>query len=550
VPSFRGAAQASSVPASIGESYGAYAPSAPHIRTSLAPSFGLPLNRLQLLPYATPAREPDVRAPPELFRSARDPIPNSFGGDDDEASVGTVTSRYLAYATPEKVIGLLRTPLDGAPHRVLGLVAHSGAIDALGVLSLPRNLCAGGSGIFVVSAGTLDLPAVLDFSASPAPSKRDFSESLSALQSALARVPPSAQDSTVALWHADLAAFDSIVDVSAVDCPWPSMLAEGGTESELYSELQDFFVLCQLSERGASCDSPLSGRISLNSVPDLFAAMGVYLSRAEIDHISAEVAEDHAVAHRYLVAAAKSSAAQHDRSGSVSDSDPGASPPLPAAHLDHLDQVTPRDAPHPTPDPRDSSPHGAAPTVAAGDGVHGPMVLDGTSLTLPHFVRLFVNHRPLTGVSNDDIRAALRRVGGEGSSCLLARDSLLRSIVHPPDASDTAPGEVCTLRQAAVALTSLLSAAHGEDYSSLLDAISAADDAAAIATQGRELTIQAGSNLPAGHLPVTAAAAARAQAAIEEAETAVLAELLSLLPEQITATEFSSGLLGFGEEEA
>ena len=36
--------------------------------------------------------------------------------------------QYLAYATESKVIGLIKLPLDGNPHKTMGLIAHSGKI--------------------------------------------------------------------------------------------------------------------------------------------------------------------------------------------------------------------------------------------------------------------------------------------------------------------------------------------------------------------------------------------------------------------------------------
>lgn len=35
-------------------------------------------------------------------------------------------SKYYAYATSHKVVGLGKFPLDGNPHKAMGLIAHPG----------------------------------------------------------------------------------------------------------------------------------------------------------------------------------------------------------------------------------------------------------------------------------------------------------------------------------------------------------------------------------------------------------------------------------------
>lgn len=40
-------------------------------------------------------------------------------------------NQYLAYATQEKVIGLIKIPLDGNPYRAMGLIAHSGTVSCI-----------------------------------------------------------------------------------------------------------------------------------------------------------------------------------------------------------------------------------------------------------------------------------------------------------------------------------------------------------------------------------------------------------------------------------
>jgi hypothetical protein len=39
-------------------------------------------------------------------------------------SLPNIEEKYLIYSTPEKVIGLIKMPLDGNPNKTMGLIAH------------------------------------------------------------------------------------------------------------------------------------------------------------------------------------------------------------------------------------------------------------------------------------------------------------------------------------------------------------------------------------------------------------------------------------------
>lgn len=45
-------------------------------------------------------------------------------------STGSIKHKpqYVVFATPKKVIGIMRTPLDGAPHRYVGLISSANEI--------------------------------------------------------------------------------------------------------------------------------------------------------------------------------------------------------------------------------------------------------------------------------------------------------------------------------------------------------------------------------------------------------------------------------------
>ena len=42
-------------------------------------------------------------------------------------------SKYVVYSTAEKVVGLMKLPLDGNPSKAMGLIAHPTAISSVSV---------------------------------------------------------------------------------------------------------------------------------------------------------------------------------------------------------------------------------------------------------------------------------------------------------------------------------------------------------------------------------------------------------------------------------
>ena len=81
--------------------------------------------------YNASAREPCFTLPAD---------PNSPDG----------ASEYVAYATYQKVVGLMQLPLDGNPNKAMGLIAHPGEVSAMAVTHDGRYmLTAGGSDLTV-----------------------------------------------------------------------------------------------------------------------------------------------------------------------------------------------------------------------------------------------------------------------------------------------------------------------------------------------------------------------------------------------------------------
>ena len=183
-------------------------------RTSVGPTFGGPLNRL-------------------LNLHARDP-----------ATGEVVPSEYLAYGTHEKVVGLVKMPLDGNPNKAMGLIAHPGAVTAIAATHDAR---------FLVTAGGADL--------------------------------------TVNLWAIDADAIDAAEAAGGGGVEPYTALLEGGAGGELHEELIDYFYYAQLRTQGEDTTAPrdAKGAVPLAEIPNLMRALGFYPAEQEVANMVSEV---------------------------------------------------------------------------------------------------------------------------------------------------------------------------------------------------------------------------------------------------------------------
>lgn len=67
---------------------------------------------------------------------------------------------YLIYSTPEKVVGLIKTPLDGNPNKTMGLVAHPGKITDFAASSDGRFLFTCGGDDLSVKMWAIDVSPI------------------------------------------------------------------------------------------------------------------------------------------------------------------------------------------------------------------------------------------------------------------------------------------------------------------------------------------------------------------------------------------------------
>ena len=177
------------------------------IKTILGPTFGGPLNRIYLVPAQPGA-----------------------------------TSRCLVYSTHEKVLGLVKLPLDGNPRSSMGLLAHPLEISAT---------CISHDGKYLFSAG--------------------------------------GRDHSVLQWAVDC---DSLViDDGRNVVEHFIEVIEGGREGAFMKEIIDYFYYAQIRAQGeeTTAKRKIVGTIPFTQVPHLMRALGYYPSDKEISHMTFEI---------------------------------------------------------------------------------------------------------------------------------------------------------------------------------------------------------------------------------------------------------------------
>ncbi|RLN27044.1 hypothetical protein BBJ28_00008214 [Nothophytophthora sp. Chile5] len=221
-------------------------------KTTLGPSYGGPINRLVPVP---------LREDAQLSAEAG----------------GGVAERYCAYSTHEKVVGLLKLPLDGNPHKAMGLIAHPGEISNVDVTF---------DGSFLLTAGGDDLVVNM---------WEIHTHQLDLLE---ARGTPREEVGSEIANEEDSDALTPVRDQQdeegAALAPYLALL-EGGREGEFYHEIVDYFYLAQLRVQGedATTCREITAQIPLREIPNVMRALGFYPSDEEIQHMVSEVRYSH-----------------------------------------------------------------------------------------------------------------------------------------------------------------------------------------------------------------------------------------------------------------
>ncbi|KAL3674543.1 hypothetical protein V7S43_000491 [Phytophthora oleae] len=214
-------------------------------KTTLGPSYGGPINKL----VPVPLREADQIA---------------------AEATGGVAERYCIYSTHEKVVGLLKLPLDGNPHRAMGLIAHPGKISNMDVTFDGSHLLTAGGDDLVVNMWEI------------------HTHQLDLLE---ARGTPCAvKEELASEFGEDKAVEDELNEDDVALAPYLALL-EGGREGSFYHEIVDYFYLAQLRVQGedSTAAREITAQIPLREISNVMRALGFYPTDEEIQHMVSEV---------------------------------------------------------------------------------------------------------------------------------------------------------------------------------------------------------------------------------------------------------------------
>lgn len=70
------------------------------------------------------------------------------------------TDNYLAYSTKEKIVGIIKLPLEGNPNNTMGLIAHPDKITAISATSDGKYLFTSGSDDLAINIWYIDVAAL------------------------------------------------------------------------------------------------------------------------------------------------------------------------------------------------------------------------------------------------------------------------------------------------------------------------------------------------------------------------------------------------------
>jgi WD40 repeat protein len=189
------------------------------LKTKISPTYGAPLNRILLVPNSRPDGNRDN--------------PLKFS-----------KPKLMAYATHERVVGLIHLPIDGDQSRAMGLIAHSGEISACVTSPDGKYLFTAGGSDCTVNQWKINSDCLTE-------RKRNSESNLSPF-------------------------IDQI---------------EGGAEGEFFQEIKHMFYYAQIRSQGevTTKERKITGEVPLEQIPNLMRAIGFYASNWQIYNIINEL---------------------------------------------------------------------------------------------------------------------------------------------------------------------------------------------------------------------------------------------------------------------
>lgn len=140
----------------------------------------------------------------------------------------------MAYATEDRIVGLVAMPLDGNPEKSMGLIAHPGPIAAMAISYDGRKM---------ITAGP---------------------------------------DGVINMWGINTTSLDLAVTTAAAgaDSKWAKLILAGEGEAA-FQEIQDYYYYAQIRSQGEDTTAPreIDGKIPVEALPDVLRALGYYPSK-------------------------------------------------------------------------------------------------------------------------------------------------------------------------------------------------------------------------------------------------------------------------------
>ncbi|EAS05799.2 WD-40 protein, putative (macronuclear) [Tetrahymena thermophila SB210] len=151
--------------------------------------------------------------------------------------------KYLAYSTKEKVVGIIKLPLEGNPNQTMGLIAHPDKITSISCSNDGKHFFSSGS-----------------------------------------------DDYCVNVWSVNVQALEQIFATNPNEDPYPKLL-EGGEDGQTHQDLKNFFYYSQIRSKDEHTTKArkLDGKVPLIAIPDMMRSMGYYPTNKEIENMQNEI---------------------------------------------------------------------------------------------------------------------------------------------------------------------------------------------------------------------------------------------------------------------
>lgn len=154
--------------------------------------------------------------------------------------------KYIAYQTANKVMGLIKMPIDGNPNKTMGLIAHPGKI---------ADFCVSQNENYLFTCGGADL--------------------------------------SVKMWAIDVQPIENAIALGQQGDEMDPFieLIEGGREGQNYQDMKDFFYYSMIRSKNENTTKSrkLDNKVPLSELPNLMRAMGYYPTEQEVQNMKDEV---------------------------------------------------------------------------------------------------------------------------------------------------------------------------------------------------------------------------------------------------------------------